>query len=127
MPILSVIIVSVIQHLMITTIFDLLSRRHDLARVPPIENDATGEHQGRIKHVDESLLALQISTTSLDVLGNPIDRPDHNQNTDRIQNLHILVPRNFSDHHVMHRRRQHATVKDDRNDDEEPEEDDLDK
>jgi hypothetical protein len=95
--------------------------------MPPIENNAAGEHQRSVKDIDKGFFALQIAIAPLHVFGHTVGRSDHYQNTDCVENLHIAIPRDFGDHHLVHRSGEHATMEDYGDDYKEPEEDDLDK
>ena len=95
----------VIDHLQVILLHIPTRAGQKFAWVEDIEQQTTNEHQGGIKEVNKSLVALQVASSPLNIFRHSIDRPDHNQGTCGIENHYIACPWHPGVRHNMERSR----------------------
>lgn len=95
----------VIDHLQVILLHIPTRAGQESAWVEDIEQQTANEHEGGIKEVNESLMALQVASSPLNVFRYSLDRSDHNQGTCGIENHHISCPWHPGVRHDMKRSR----------------------
>jgi hypothetical protein len=89
-------VVACLQLIILETMFDVpptTQPRLNFAGMHNVEDDHNGQHQHCIENIEIVLVAKYVPVVALDVLDNPKDGPNEDQDASCVQRDEVLMPR----------------------------------